>query len=300
MNKKICLYHKNCFDGLAAAYAIYSGKDGSEYDYHPASYYEKLPDLSKYEEVLMVDFSVPLDDLRSLMKTKKVTVLDHHDKAVKALSNASSYSSYHTHESHLILDVSKSGAVLSWEYVHSTPLPKLFEYIQDRDLWTWKLEHSREVSTYLELVVDLSTCTFEEFGTLVDLAETNIDTMVETGSTLIEYKNQLMTRIINDAVICDFKVNGVTYTGIPIVNSNIFQSEIGNILSKQSEFAAVFSYDMIGDMYKFSLRSNEHSLLNLSELAKLFGGGGHVHAAGFSIPSEKMKDVVISFDHKYL
>jgi nanoRNase/pAp phosphatase (c-di-AMP/oligoRNAs hydrolase) len=38
----------------------------------------------------------------------------------------------------------------------------------------------------------------------------------------------------------------------------------------------------------FSLRSTEEGL-DVSEIAKLYGGGGHKHAAGFKVPHELVK-----------
>lgn len=44
---------------------------------------------------------------------------------------------------------------------------------------------------------------------------------------------------------------------------------------------AVFCYELSDGEYKFSLRSNQH--VNVSIIATLFGGGGHVRAAGCSV-----------------
>ena len=47
---------------------------------------------------------------------------------------------------------------------------------------------------------------------------------------------------------------------------------------------AVFYYEYEPDTYKFSLRSNEY--VDVSKIAVHFGGGGHLHAAGFSLVGE--------------
>lgn len=47
---------------------------------------------------------------------------------------------------------------------------------------------------------------------------------------------------------------------------------------------AVFYYEYEPDTYKFSLRSNEY--VDVSKIAVHFGGGGHLHAAGFSVVGE--------------
>ena len=45
---------------------------------------------------------------------------------------------------------------------------------------------------------------------------------------------------------------------------------------------AVFFYEYEPDVYKFSLRSNRY--VDVSQIAIHFGGGGHIRAAGFSLP----------------
>ena len=51
-------------------------------------------------------------------------------------------------------DMGRSGAVLAWDYFFGgpstgRPRPWIVEYVQDRDLWAWKLPRSKEVSAYL-------------------------------------------------------------------------------------------------------------------------------------------------------
>jgi oligoribonuclease NrnB/cAMP/cGMP phosphodiesterase (DHH superfamily) len=61
----------------------------------------------------------------------------------------------------------------------------------------------------------------------------------------------------------------------------IYSSDAGNIMSIGQPFAATY-YD--SDKHRvFSLRSATDGL-DVSEIAKEFGGGGHVHAAGFKVP----------------
>jgi phosphoesterase RecJ-like protein len=56
--------------------------------------------------------------------------------------------------------------------------------------------------------------------------------------------------------------------------------------------AAVFLYP-IEDGYKVSMRSNEY--VNVAEIAKLYGGGGHIRAAGCSVKGtlEEVKDTIL-------
>ncbi|MGY8872170.1 MAG: DHHA1 domain-containing protein, partial [Pseudomonadales bacterium] len=57
-------------------------------------------------------------------------------------------------------------------------------------------------------------------------------------------------------------------------------SEAGHILGIDQPFSA--TYTIHDGFIKFSLRSAKDGL-DVSKIAEMFGGGGHEHAAGFSI-----------------
>ncbi|WP_272872913.1 DHHA1 domain-containing protein, partial [Vibrio anguillarum] len=69
---------------------------------------------------------------------------------------------------------------------------------------------------------------------------------------------------------------------VPTLNCNyMFASDTGNIMAIGVPFSA--TYQETGDRIKYSLRSVEDGGIDVSEIAAKFGGGGHKHAAGFSI-----------------
>lgn len=65
---------------------------------------------------------------------------------------------------------------------------------------------------------------------------------------------------------------------IPTANSPVLISEVGNKLCQGHPYSMVY-FDK-DNMHHVSLRSDEHGL-DVSEIAKTYGGGGHKHAAGF-------------------
>jgi oligoribonuclease NrnB/cAMP/cGMP phosphodiesterase (DHH superfamily) len=65
------------------------------------------------------------------------------------------------------------------------------------------------------------------------------------------------------------------------VNSPVLQSEIGNYLSKNKPFAAVWFENEFGEKV-YSLRSSENGI-DVSKIAAAYGGGGHAKAAGFRL-----------------
>ena len=68
---------------------------------------------------------------------------------------------------------------------------------------------------------------------------------------------------------------------VPAVQSPVLTSQIGERLSAEHPFCLIW-HDRNGRRY-YSMRSREDGT-DVGSIAASFGGGGHTHAAGFSIP----------------
>jgi len=261
--KPLVIYHKNCRDGFGAALAarVWARYEGIELEYLPALYGDPVPDVSG-REVCIVDFSYPREVLLEMKaKAKSLIVLDHHKTAEQDLQGLD----------FCLFDMNRSGAVITWEHLLTyINVPDLFLYIQDRDLWQWKLPHSKEVSAGLELL-DMSFDTWEEY-----LDNKMIPDLINTGKTILQYQ----TKCIEAAIKQAYPMELAGYT-VPCINTTHLVSEIGNELAKGHPFAVMY-FDT-ADKRVYSLRSAEDGI-DVSEIAKKFGGGGHKHAAGFTLP----------------
>merc|ERR1712224_429437 len=89
------------------------------------------------------------------------------------------------------------------------------------------------------------------------------------------YQNKIVQSISTRCLNAQYK----NYN-LKIVNSPIFQSEIGNYLSSDTHAAAVWYTNYTANKNIVSLRSKGD--LDVSILAQEFGGGGHKNASGFS------------------
>jgi oligoribonuclease NrnB/cAMP/cGMP phosphodiesterase (DHH superfamily) len=171
-------------------------------------------------------------------------------------------------------DMSKSGAMLAWEYFHpAAPPPRLIEYIQDRDLWRWDMPYSREFSAGLGLLPF-------DFDTYLRL-ETDpgyFDGVIERGDSVLSYIDKMVGRAAERAT-------RRTYRGMDVlvVNSPQWVSEIGAQLSSDCDFAMIWSYSHENNEVRVSLRSSERHGADVSIVASDHGGGGHSHAAGFKL-----------------
>lgn len=251
------LYHANCADGFGAAYAAWKVL-GEEAVYLPVRHGDAPPELPERARIAILDFSYSREVLLSLQsKAQHFLVLDHHKSASEDLKNLE-WAQF---------DMAKSGARLAWEHWHPTqPLPELLAYIEDRDLWRWELPESREVSLALQ-------CYPQEFNVWAGLS---VEDLRAEGRAILNFQSQQIARAVSRARMLDLGGHSV-----PVVNSCLFQSEIGDELCRvypEAPFSAVYYLNQHGKE-AWSLRSI--GSFDVAEVAKRYGGGGHRNAAGF-------------------
>lgn len=261
MKTGICIYHANCMDGFAAAFAVWK-RYGENFEYIEANYGNEPPAIDG-KIVYIVDFSYPKHILLQMEKLARgITVIDHHKTSKQDLDGLP----------FCIFDLTKSGAVLTWEHLFPTePVPLILQYIQDRDLWIWQLYESKECSAGLRL----EKWTFESFHKLLDPTETM--KLVLEGCTVLKYQNGC----VQAAKENDIRRIDLDGYYVPIVNCTHLISEIVGELAENEPFAVGY-FDTI-DKRVFSLRSRKGGV-DVSAIAKNHGGGGHPNAAGFTIP----------------
>jgi oligoribonuclease NrnB/cAMP/cGMP phosphodiesterase (DHH superfamily) len=101
--------------------------------------------------------------------------------------------------------------------------------------------------------------------------------LIEEGMSIQRYYRTLVEQAKKHAFTRDIGGHRV-----PVVNASMFMSsEVAGELAEGNPFAAVYAETEKGVIW--SLRSREGGV-DVSEVAKRFGGGGHKHAAGFTVP----------------
>lgn len=271
--KTVVLYHGGgCRDGFCAAWCMRRAYPDAEFI--PVNYGQNPPDIG-HRRVFIVDFCFPADSLRRLVSFNEcVTVLDHHATAEAELHEA------HAKVSDLDkfwfkFSKDKSGARMAWEHAsavakwHDAGLPPWFVgYVEDRDLWRWKLPHSREINAALRLLpMDFETW---DALTLVDP-----ESLIPQGRAVLQRDAEIVEQHVRHAV--PTTVGGHT---VPAVNATVLMSEIGHELSKGQPFAATYFDDLKAGFRRWSLRSQPDGA-DVGAVAKSLGGDGHRNAAGF-------------------
>lgn len=277
MNKEIKslvnITHKNCMDGLFSSIVVqhYCNLNSIELSVYEMQYGDRIPDLVN-KDIIMTDFSFKRDVMETFIaNNKSVTVVDHHTTAKDELAGLDNCT----------FDMEHSGCVLTWKHLFpDEEVPVILKFVEDRDIWNWKLEDSKEFSAGLPLMNFEYTDTF-----LLLLDKSGIISIIEKGSTILEYQDTIITRKIRSIK----EENFITIDGdrILCINNNNLISEVGNEFSKLTEQKSAVQYFITDKDIVFSLRSIDD--VDVSKIAKAFGGGGHKKSAGFNIPLKDFK-----------
>lgn len=264
----IVLYHGACADGFSGAWAAWK-KFGGRAQYLPLHHSDEPLLGLKNKEIYFVDIIYPPAAVKALIRqNKKVAAIDHHITAKSAVLSVPDHLFANNH----------SGSVLAWRYFHpKKPVPNLLKFVEDRDLYAWKLPKAREITAYL----DLSPFDFNVWSRLAkDLERSRRrKEFIEKGKLILRYEKKLIGDIIiGNAELAEF-AGCKTYA----VNApTIFATQIGEALLKKMPPLAII-WNKRKDRINVSLRAV--GKVNAGKIAKKYGGGGHKGAAGFSFPA---------------
>ncbi|AXQ68261.1 DHH phosphoesterase [Caulobacter phage CcrBL10] len=295
----LCLYHGNCADGFTAAWAVYQ-RFGGLTQYLPATYGRPISDdVVLGRHILLVDFSFKKEELKRIARiAASVTIIDHHKSAAEDLREfivtdalmdltPNEYAELSHFAGKLpiraMFDMDRSGAGMAWDFfMRGSPRMKIINYVEDRDLWRFVEQGSREVSAY----IFAHDYTFDNWNALAGEIEIDLPTVIAAGAA-IEKKHhkdigELLRQTAREMTIGGYRV--------PVANMPYtLASDAANLMASTPRadgtmpaFAACY-FDNNAGKRAFSLRAIDGGA-DVSQVASGYGGGGHAKAAGFSAP----------------
>lgn len=292
----IIIYHDHCADGFGAAWACWM-KWRDQPQYVAANYGQTPPDVAG-KHVLIVDFSYKRDVLAAMGNAAaSVIVLDHHKTAQADLDDwaiedvAGDFwadddplklvrhnDEYIGQPIAALFDMEKSGARLAWEFCHEGEAPLLIRLIEDRDLWRFEYDETKPFSLWLRSE-PFSFDRFELLSQQLGDARDSHEIMIEARAMqrFFDAKVDEIASFAKPRDLCEHRP--ITVNCPPM-----FASEVGHTLLDRhpdAPFSAMW-YEA-GDKRMWSLRSRDDRQ-DVSQVAAIFGGGGHRNAAGFSEP----------------
>lgn len=309
--KPLVIYHGGqCTDGFGAAFAAWL-KLGDNAEYLPMEHNQALPEQLHSPvglELYILDFSLRRDQMDIFFQyADRVVWLDHHQTAFEMYGLTTTRPATtpdvlgkNAVPNYIRLDNNKSGAMLAWEFFHrGTEVPKLIQHIDDRDRWVFALPGSKELHAAMN---SLKPWTFSQWDLLFHVDGIRLEALKDEGAAILRAHNQHVQATLKQArksVIIPAIIDSAASYKAPWVWGNsaefgdfcfasglaanapaFLASDLGHELANKSRtFGLVWS--MAGDgQVHCSLRSNGE--YDVSAIAKVFGGGGHRNAAGFS------------------
>lgn len=278
--KPLCIYHGNCADGFTSAWIVRKALSGNV-DFHAGVYQDAPPDVSG-RDVFIVDFSYKRPVLEAMGNVaRSITVLDHHKTAAEDLRGLPTVPDWFTIGGMpmtgvtALYDMERSGAGITWDYFFSGPRPTLVNHVEDRDLWRFALPNTREIQA------NVFSYPYD-FKVWDELMARPIGELIEEGKA-IERKHFKDINELVGVVTRRMTIGGYT---VPVANlPYTLTSDAGHKLAQGEPFAGCYWDTPTGRV--FSLRSTDDGM-DVSAIAKQYGGGGHAHASGFRVPYDQL------------
>ena len=305
--KILVVYHGDkCTDGFTSAWlATVAAKRAGykEPELYPLTYKEGQEEALNqhvvnmfviqeyYDVIYLLDISLSLEALKALTKVTKakIIMLDHHKTAfdryvpdVARTKNERASISLHDGRVDIALNNGMSGAGMTHMYFFpDTNAPLLVQHVQDRDIWTFELKHTRAVDQFLKTQEQ----TIENWTNINARMyhATGYEDIVKKGQQLLDKHEARVAEIAKQA---EWVIIG-SKTGLMVRCGHEYASDVGHVLCRISNTFGL-TYFAIAEgsgMLQVSLRSR--GAYDVEAMAKRLGGGGHKNAAGFIIEADK-------------
>jgi oligoribonuclease NrnB/cAMP/cGMP phosphodiesterase (DHH superfamily) len=278
----ICIYHSVDLDGWCSAAIV-------KYWYQKQSfrsdqlqligwtYGNKIPDIPKNEEVIMVDISFSSEEMKKLIENNNLEWCDHHISAINEMNNAEL-------NPHGLRDIKFAACELTWKYFFGENIPEFVRLLGRYDCFGHKgtdeeqkvLEFQYAARAYFKNPDDcLEMLRFENGEGVIDSIKT-VPSLLNIGKGIYQY---LCTEAIQEYKnIWPLEIGGFKFATI---NKQRFNPINFGINYHEDGYDGFACYWFANNKWNFSLY-NDNGKVDCSEVCKKLGGGGHKGAAGFT------------------
>lgn len=271
-----CFYH-NDMDGKCAGAIVYkfykldrdyTEETCEECEFISINYKDDFPfdTIKPCETIVIVDFSLQkLGDFEKLLEiTDNVIWIDHHKTAIEKYGNLNLRG---------IREVGTAGCELTWRFFYpNTPIPEVVKLLGDYDIWAFKFGNTtNQLQTGIRLYD-----TNPESDNWLRWLDTGYRPQeeIEAGEIVLKYRNNYYTDLIKSwSFFTEFEGYKVVACNAGSASSQLFDS-----VSEDYDIMMPFVFD--GKQWTVSLYTTKPEI-DVSEIAKKYGGGGHKKAAGF-------------------
>lgn len=284
--KTICYYHSADLDGISSAAIVYKKYPdaeliGIDYDKFDLDWIKRK---CKGNRIIVVDFSLP--EMKDLLQLSEDLIwIDHHITA-KELNPEMWIAAKGKRDLN-----NKSACRLTWEFFYpKEPIPLAVLYIEDRDLWKFKYNQTKDFTTYAYMKLksptdDLWMLLFTKRIPNNKLGSNDVIKLwIDKGKLLNEAQLDRVKKTFEQG--WDGTLNGYKAR---FMNTNHEQSDCGSYACGEMGYpiAVIFSID--DKKVYVGLRSKT---IDVGKIAKERGGGGHKYASGFVIEKNLIGNIL--------
>jgi uncharacterized protein len=262
-----CFYHSD-LDGVCSAYWVYhTVGDGCEFIRIDYGTRFPIETIQEDESVYIVDYSITPDEMRELLgKTGHVVWIDHHKTAIEK------YVGFEVDIPGVRREGAEAACVLVFKYFNPhDPVPMFTQLVSDWDTWTFAFGDDARAFHIAMTAEDLRPQS--ELWRRFHYSMTFVGHVIDAGYTMLKFRDGWAASYM--ALGFEVEIWGYSCFAVNLgrCNSDYFKS-----LKVPYDILIPFVWD--GTEWKVSLYS---STVDVSDIAKLYGGGGHPGAAGFQV-----------------
>lgn len=295
-----CFYHNDA-DGRCAGFWVHLSVGINDQYQDPSfiemSYAKPFPmeTIRKDEQIYIVDYSISTDEMRQLLKiTENVTWIDHHKTAIDKYQDFE-------HEIRGVRYDGIAGCMLAYCYIHH------MTQRGEGDIKQFDISMIKDAPMFTKLIADWDVWKF-------DYGDDTRHFITAFNAYNFEPASKLWSRFLcfpdDEAFACsDFIRDGIIMTTFrdgwakdymklgfetDFEGVKCFAVNLGRCNSEYFKSLPPGKYDVLipfafdGSQYTVSLYS---TTIDVSEIAKKYGGGGHKGAAGFQCTELPFKKI---------
>lgn len=279
-------YHSGDADGFTGAWVL--NKFNPNMVLEGVDYHLPLPEFPRDAVVYIVDYCFSKQVMRDLVEANKLVVLlDHHPLAEEVKEDlGADYT-----EDRFIASVTsvKSGCEIAWDFLFAgVNTPPLVTLVGDHDLWKFEQPETKVFTEGLK-TLDHTFANWDYANT-----KEGFDDLMAKGKALLEERiercrKQIEETTVKMEMVVDFKEDGTPITKETPVS---MLAQLDDASHQTNLMIEAGLGELVMAMWKqedgsTKVRVTTHKDYPYAgDIAKLFGGGGHPHAAGFFIGAE--------------
>jgi len=282
-------------------------------DFVGYTYGDKVPDVSQYDRIIMCDMSLLKGVMEQLHEdhTKEIIWIDHHLSAIRDSETPLKYNDLKG-----IRDTKFAACELTWMYFFGNPIDKFGEVeeqnpmpeivrllgrydcfghkgtAEEKKVLEFQYGARNAINNY-ETAYDFLKYNLEDDSSYTKLDTHIINCLHVHGASIYEYLCQDSKQVYNTRV--DIKLDNLetqeSYK-FALINKERFNPINFGIDYHKDGYDGIACFWLSPKGWHFSLY-NDNGLVDCSQIAKSFGGGGHKGAAGFILGKDSSIDSFI-------